>query len=159
MICGKGRVMNRVLALLLLSVGLYSCGGIPTPYQPSGLIGGYQEKQVSENSFKVYFFGNGYTRGERASDFVLLRSAEVADQHGFPYFAVAEVETPSPASRINTILCFKEKPQRPGVVYDAKSVQQSLRQKYDIQSSAADGKDAPKWLALKSADGRGAPSL
>jgi hypothetical protein len=136
--------MKKVLALILLSVGLCGCTTKPyqgnssfaTPYQASGLFGGYEERRLSENSFKVFFHGNRYTRGERAADFALLRSAEVADQHGFPYFVVAEEEAPAASSRGNTIICFKEKPERPGVIHDAKSVQQSIREKYKISSAS-----------------------
>jgi hypothetical protein len=124
--------MKPVLAFFLLMI-LWGCSG--TPYQPSGLIGGYEERQLSANSFKVFFHGNGYTRGDRASDFTLLRSAEVAEQNGFPYFVIEEEEAPAASSRINRIVCFKEKPERAGVVYDAKSVQQSIKQKYGMNSA------------------------
>jgi hypothetical protein len=54
-----------------------------TPYQSRGLAGGFSETQLSENMFQVYFRGNGYTREERVDDFALLRSAELAEEHGF----------------------------------------------------------------------------
>jgi hypothetical protein len=38
----------------------------------------------------VTFRGNGYTRQERASDFALLRSAEVALEHGYPFFVIVD---------------------------------------------------------------------
>lgn len=66
-------------------IALSSCA---TAYQPIGLGGGYSETQLGENIFQVTFRGNGYTSRERASDFTLLRSAEVALKHGFRYFVV-----------------------------------------------------------------------
>lgn len=78
--------MKRVIsfALLLLLIG---CA---TPYQKSSAMGGYSETQLSENVFQVHFRGNGYTRLERAEDFTLLRSAEIALEHGYSYFIVVD---------------------------------------------------------------------
>jgi len=66
--------------------------GCATPYQPSGFRGGYSETILAENVFQVRFKGNGYTSGERASDYALLRAAEVALGHGYRYFALAETD-------------------------------------------------------------------
>lgn len=162
--------MTKLLALLLLGVFLSGCA---TAYQPQGLSGGYSETQLGENIFQVSFRGNGYTRGERASDFALLRSAEIATENGFRYFIVVESGTDSSLSTYTTprqsyttsnaysygstaygsattttyggqtymirkpsttnmILCFTEKPEVAGLVFDAELVQKSLKQKYGI---------------------------
>lgn len=73
--------------LLILFLVLTGCA---TPYQKNGLSGGYSETQLSENVFKVHFRGNGYTRGERAEDFALMRSAEIAIEHGYAYFIIVD---------------------------------------------------------------------
>jgi hypothetical protein len=58
-----------------------------TGYKSDGFVGGYSETQLDENVFKVAFRGNGYTRQDRAADFTLLRSAELALKSGYSYFA------------------------------------------------------------------------
>lgn len=158
------------LLLLPLALAAYGCA---TSYQPNGFSGGFSETQLGENIFRVSFRGNGYTRGERASDFALLRSAEIAQEHGFSHFVVVQsadreslssYTTPtqsyttgnayavgntaygsartttyggqthitSAPSTVNTIVCFKEKPQTNGLVFDAQFVQKSLKQKYGL---------------------------
>ncbi len=162
--------MARLLPFLFVSALLVGCA---TAYQREGFSGGYTETQLGENIFQVSFRGNGYTRGERASDFALLRSAEVATENGFRYFIVVEsgkdsslstYTTPTQSyttgsaygygntaygsattttyggqtyiirkpSATNTIVCFKEKPDVAGLVFDAEFVKKSLKQKYGI---------------------------
>jgi len=77
--------MKNVLIFIISFVCLSSCA---TAYKSQGFSGGYSETQYSENVFQVSFKGNGYTSRERASDFALLRSAEVALEHGFKYFFI-----------------------------------------------------------------------
>ena len=165
-----------VLALLFLT----ACA---SSYKPHGFGGGYSSTKLDENVFQVNFQGNTVTSIERAKDFTMLRSAELALQNGFSHFIVLDAEqnienypsllpsTPvknmhgfpheksSPVNthtydiattktvggetynvRIvnnndqkpqtsNTIVCFKEKPA--GFSYDAESVVESIRQKYN----------------------------
>jgi hypothetical protein len=54
------------------------------------MTGGFSETQLDVNVFRVQFNGNGYTSGERAADFTLLRSAELARQHGYRYFVIVQ---------------------------------------------------------------------
>lgn len=74
-------------AALALTVMLAACA---TSYQASGFTGGFEETQFSPNVFQVRFQGNGYTQPERAADFALLRSAEVALEYGFTHFAIVD---------------------------------------------------------------------
>jgi len=64
------------------------CIGCATTYQKKGFTGGYSDTQLGENMFKVTFRGNGYTSSERALDFCLLRCADLAIEHEFPYFII-----------------------------------------------------------------------
>lgn len=147
--------------------------GCATKYQPTGFTGGFNETQLGENIFQVTFNGNGYTGRERATDFALLRSAEVTLLNGFRFFIVAGSDkdssisaytTPSTSTTTgsayrsgnnvygtartnttggqtyivskpgvsNTIVCFKDKPDTGGLVYDAEFVRKSLKAKYSI---------------------------
>ena len=160
--------MTKLISLLLLGIVLSSCA---TPYQRQGFfIAGYSETQLDKNIFQVSFHGNQNTSRERASDFALLRSAEVTTENGFRYFIVVSwvkgsafstdatprssyttygygntVEGSARTSTYggqtfviqepgttNTILCFKEKPDVVGLIFEAEFVKESLKQKYGI---------------------------
>lgn len=79
--------MKRTILLALWALIIQGCA---SPYQKHGIGGGYSETQLDENVFKVSFRGNGYTQRERVEDFTLLRSAELALEHGYQYFAVID---------------------------------------------------------------------
>jgi len=79
--------MLRTILRLGVLATLAACA---TPYQPRGARGGFSETQLDRNVFQVTFRGNGYTSGERAADFTLLRSAELTLANGFNYFIIAE---------------------------------------------------------------------
>lgn len=151
--------MAALFPFLLVTVLLAGCA---TPYQRQGFfVAGYSETQLGENIFQVSFRGNQNTGRERASDFALLRSAEVSTEHGFRYFIVVESVKDSSSNAVygngnpaygstrtstyggqtfviqkprptNTILCFKEKPDVPDEIFEAESVKNSLKQKYGI---------------------------
>ncbi len=84
--------MKKTLLVLCLTVGAVYGSGCATPYARQSLIGGYSETQLSENIFTVTFWGNGYTTRERASDFTLLRCAEIAMNNGYNYFIIIDIE-------------------------------------------------------------------
>jgi hypothetical protein len=56
--------------------------------------------QLAPNVFQVSFRGNGYTRSQRASDFLLLRSAELALSHSYSYFGLASADV---ATRVQSL--------------------------------------------------------
>jgi hypothetical protein len=89
------KVCVFVIAIVLLS-------GCATTYKREGFSGGYSETKLGENIFQVSFRGNGYTSGERASDFSLLRSAELALENGFRYFVIVESGKDSNVSAYTT---------------------------------------------------------
>jgi len=78
--------MNKLI-LILFTLLLGACA---TAYQKEGLTGGFSETQLSENTWKVHFEGNGYTRTERAEDYALLRASELTLKNGFSYFLLAD---------------------------------------------------------------------
>lgn len=63
-----------------------------TPYQKEGFTGGYTELQLDDNAFRITFRGNANTSRENASDFALLRSAEIALNHGYKYFVIIDAK-------------------------------------------------------------------
>ncbi len=137
-------VMKRVrhLGYAFLIALLASCA---TMYQPEGPTGGFSETRLGENIWRVSFKGNGFTSPERATDFAMLRSAEVCLSSGYRYFIVAEsanqrnvtigatntlLYTITRPSTTNTVICFVERPSGYAVVYDARFIVGSIRSKY-----------------------------
>lgn len=174
--------MKTSVVLIIAVFLLASCA---TDYQKQGFSGGFSETRLSENIFRVSFGGNVFTSRERASDFNLLRSAEIALKNGFSYFVIVNSEvysktityttpttshttiytTPttsrttgsayvygnyvhgsattrttggrtyyfSKPGTTNTIVCFKDKPEIGGLVYDAYYLFKSIKGKYGIK--------------------------
>jgi hypothetical protein len=125
--------------------------GCAAQYSTGDLKKEFTEIQLSDNLYKVSYIGGSDFGEEKVIDLTLFRSAEVAQQNGFQYFAVivnnnfsdtsvaagqstSSVSAMSYASanpaRINTILCFKGKPI--GASYDVNVIIPSLRKKYNI---------------------------
>lgn len=75
------------------SMILVTAGGCATTYQPKGFSGGFSETMLAPDVARIRFNGNGYTSGERAQDFALLRAAEVMLGSDLPYFAVLDEKT------------------------------------------------------------------
>lgn len=109
--------MNRkmILALILTSL-LTACA---TPYQSTGLRGGYSDTQLSSNTFQIYFRGNGYTSQHRSNDFALLHAAQLTIDHGFNYFTVSDEKTYTTTSTITTP---KTTTYYPGSIYGDNTV-------------------------------------
>lgn len=77
---------------VILSCLLFILLGCATGYQKEGFGGGFSTTQLNENTFTVIFKGNEYTARDKANDFALLRSAEVALENGFTYFQIVDVK-------------------------------------------------------------------
>lgn len=73
-----------IFAALLLA----SCSSNPTPYQPIGEEGGYEESRLQKRIYRVSFKGNRHTREADVLDFLFLRSAELTVKNGFTHFIV-----------------------------------------------------------------------
>lgn len=89
----------KLHTLLMAAITL---GGCATAYQPQGATGGFSEAQLDENVFQVNFKGNGYTDHDRANDFALLRSAEIALEKGYKYFIIVDAQQYSQDSAYTT---------------------------------------------------------
>ncbi len=89
----------KLYVLLIAATVLTGCA---TAYQPQGATGGFSEMQLDENVFQVTFKGNGYTDHDRANDFALLRSAEIALEKGYKYFVIVDAQQYSKNSSFNT---------------------------------------------------------
>lgn len=160
----------KIIFVLIATLFLSSCASTYTPRSNFPGFNGYFETQLGENIFQVGFQGDGYDSRERVTDLALLRSAEVALQHGFAYFVivnmadnstgasyVAPTTTQATATAVgsttygtattfggqsyfftypnttNTIICFKEKPNTQGLVFEARFIVTSLKTKHGIK--------------------------
>jgi hypothetical protein len=106
----------------LLAVLLAGCG---TDYQARGADGGFSDKQLGPALWQVEITTNSYTDRALIREFALLRSAQLAVQHGYTHFAMADPHAGSAATRFvepaadNTIVMFAGKPLVDGPVFDA----------------------------------------
>ncbi|WP_163140498.1 hypothetical protein [Arhodomonas sp. KWT] len=89
----------RIIPTLSLIILL---GGCATAYQPQGMTGGFSETQLDTNVFTVVFKGNAFTDRDKANDFAMLRSAELALEHGFKYFLIVDAQQYSKNSTYRT---------------------------------------------------------
>ncbi len=91
--------MKKILSVLAFGIFI---GGCATPYQKSGLGGGFIETQLSQNVWKINFNGNQFTKMRRATDFCLLRGAELALENGYKYFTVLNENSHTESSTVTT---------------------------------------------------------
>lgn len=142
-------------ALLALLVTVL--GACATPLQPDNYTERIVATRLGASEFVVDYAGGRALGDPQAIDLTLLRSAEVALQHGFHYFVVVEPAPVSaaddnqqtgtgeylehdnrqfryrdPATR-NRLVCFDSRP--PGRHFVALFVKASLRSKYGLDSA------------------------
>lgn len=94
----KTKASIAVSALVLLA----ACA---TEYQPNGLMGGYSDELLTENTALISFQGNGYTSKIKTRRFALQRAAEFTAEQGYDYFFIedgeSEVQTFTTPSSVN----------------------------------------------------------
>lgn len=84
--------MSRYLQAIAsqLSIMFVVLCGCSTAYRPAKSGEGYSDSQIAPDQFAVGFQGNSKTDLGMATDFALLRAAEVTLEHRFSYFAVED---------------------------------------------------------------------
>lgn len=96
---GSPRSRRRVLFAMLAATALIGCS---TPYQDSGLRGGFTVTRLADDLFRVAFKGNALTSKGQAEEMTLLRSAQAALEHGFNYFVILDAESATSEHTITT---------------------------------------------------------
>ena len=74
-----------VVALMASALMLAACS---TPYAPSGITGGYADRELVSGIWRVGFSGNGHTTYETVQTYWLYRCAEVTLENGFDGFEI-----------------------------------------------------------------------
>lgn len=148
----KRNIFIKTLIFLIGSTLISSCAFTRhTGYQAKAVTGGYSETQLASDIYSVRFQGNGYTKAEIASDFCLLRCAELTIQNGYKYFTIISNKEGSVGalaatnaigntiviagypSDNNTIKLLKDKPDTNAIVYEASFMVNSIKTKYKIK--------------------------
>lgn len=80
--CAMKRLIIIFVSLIVLS------GCISTPYQKLADLGGYTDRQLDNNTYRIEFKGNGYTRLETVDIYLLYRCAELTIEKGYDYFVI-----------------------------------------------------------------------
>lgn len=85
---------KSVYYLLLMICLILFCGCMHpnhpfrTGYNPNGFSGGYTEKSIGKNAYKVSFIRNGFTDPNDAYSSLLFRCLELADQNHASYITI-----------------------------------------------------------------------
>lgn len=77
--------MKKVVAVCL-AFTLFACA---TPYGPYGILGGFTDSRIDENTFSISVDTNGFTTQQTTSMHALYRAAELTVENGFDFFVVA----------------------------------------------------------------------
>jgi len=64
--------------------------GCSTPYQSSGIFGGYSDVPLSADTYRIVFEGNQYTRASKAREMSLVRAAELTLDKGYERFVILD---------------------------------------------------------------------
>jgi hypothetical protein len=112
--------MRETIILASVALWLASCADTPTKPPDS-----FVELPLSENALLVKYTG----QIPSCRDHALLRAAEIAAARGYQYFTASVPPTMASTPCEVHVQFFKERPERPNVVfYDVDVTQRSLRQ-------------------------------
>lgn len=75
----------KVLVSICIVLALSSCA---TPYGRYGLLGGFTDARIDENTFSISVDTNGFTSQQTTSMQALYRAAELTVENGFDYFII-----------------------------------------------------------------------
>ncbi|HEX7927896.1 MAG TPA: hypothetical protein VF678_09900 [bacterium] len=85
---GSSPVALSFTILAVATALTVACTQQPTPYQPMGAQGGYQESRLQERVYRVTFQGNAVSRPGAVLDMALLRCAELTREAGYADFVL-----------------------------------------------------------------------
>ena len=77
------RARRTYFAVLVASFLLLGCA---TAYQPKGWRGGYEDQQLTADTYLVTFSANMYTTTQTVQEYLLYRCAQLTVEKGGDYF-------------------------------------------------------------------------
>ena len=77
----------RYFCIAALAVFLSACS---TPYGKYGILGGYTDTRIDENTFSISNDTNGFTSQQTTSMQALYRAAELTIENGFDFFVIGD---------------------------------------------------------------------
>jgi hypothetical protein len=97
----------QTLAILAFAF-LVGCAEEPPYFGPAGPDHptGYTDQQIDQNRYRVSYQGSSSTPRTTVENFLLLRSAQVALQAGYPYFAFDTRDTKSKTAYFSTFTAW-----------------------------------------------------
>ncbi len=158
------RNIATALKVSLVSALLAALAGCATAYQSEGLTGGFVSKQLANNKYLVTFSGNGFTTAERASDFAMMRGAQLALMHGYKYFVVFNSNTAMNEDDIYTgytvsasfkptskylILATRTPPKQYSTYFNARNYFAETAKKYGLHVNPGSGPFVPDPSVVK----------
>ncbi len=75
----------KKLAAVCIALTLSACA---TPYGKYGLLGGFTDSRIDENTFSISVDTNGYTKQQTTSMQAMYRAAELTVENGYDYFVI-----------------------------------------------------------------------
>jgi len=82
----EGNHTMKKLAAVFVLATLSAC---TTPYGKYGLLGGFTDSQIDENTFSISVDTNRLTSEQTTSMHAYYRAAELTVENGFDYFVIA----------------------------------------------------------------------
>ena len=76
----------KKFAAVCIALTLSACA---TPYGKYGLLGGFSDARIDENTFSISVDTNGFTSQQTTSMQALYRAAELTIENGFDYFFIS----------------------------------------------------------------------
>ena len=76
----------KKFAAVCIALTLSACA---TPYGKYGLLGGFTDSRIEENTFSISVDTNGFTNQQTTSMQALYRAAELTAENGFDFFIIA----------------------------------------------------------------------
>ena len=80
--------MRGVFVAILMALVAVCAQSCASPYQQAGITGGYDEREISPNVWRIIYAGNGFTTYETVQAYWLYHAAEFTLGHGSDGFEI-----------------------------------------------------------------------